>query len=332
MRLYPISVIVCTHNRAELLPRVLGQLRAQDYPAEAFEILVVDNGSTDQTPEVVQRLSAEPGIPIRYLVENRPGVTFARNRGAELARYPYLAYLDDDCSLEPNWLQQLISGFDLDEKVAIVGGQVQLDLDGKPRPAWLGPQSERWLATYNHPGEHPRLLSASGYLIEGNLAITRAAWEMSGGFLGMDQFGSPHMAAEEIIYLLKQIERRGGRIAFVPGALVHHHPGLRPWQWFLKRAYWHGVSDGILDYLLSPRSWLRVGLQTLLDLLAMLAFLGFSGFSLLTFNLASAMYQLLRATARFGKILSQARFAGDWPRVHAWAASHPDRFKNEATL
>ena len=72
MTVRPISVIICTHNRADLLPRVIGQLRTQDYPVDAFEIIVVDNCSTDHTPQVVKRLVAEPGVPVHYVAENRP--------------------------------------------------------------------------------------------------------------------------------------------------------------------------------------------------------------------------------------------------------------------
>jgi len=104
MTIRSITVIVCTHNRAGLLPGILSKLRAQDYFAGAFEIIVVDNGSRDNTAEVVEKLASKPGVPIHYVLESRPGITLARNRGAEIARYPYLAYIDDDCSVEPDWL------------------------------------------------------------------------------------------------------------------------------------------------------------------------------------------------------------------------------------
>jgi glycosyltransferase involved in cell wall biosynthesis len=103
MTVRQISVIVCTHNRATLLPRVIGQIRAQDYPVQAFEIIVVDHRSTDQTPWVVQQLAAEPGVPVRYVLEVRPGVTFARNRGAEEACFPiWLIWMTIVVS-DPDW-------------------------------------------------------------------------------------------------------------------------------------------------------------------------------------------------------------------------------------
>jgi len=74
MTVRPTSIIVCTHNRANLLPRVIGQLRVQDYPRDAFEIIVVDNCSVDQTPQIVGRFVTEPGVPVHDVAENRPGV------------------------------------------------------------------------------------------------------------------------------------------------------------------------------------------------------------------------------------------------------------------
>jgi len=320
-----ISVIVCTYNRSALLPRVIGQLRAQDYPQDSFEIIVVDNCSTDDTPQIVQRFITDQGVSLRYVKENRPGVTFARNRGAEEARHPYLAYLDDDCSIEPKWLSHLVSGFGLDARVVVVAGQIIVDFDNQERPAWLGSKSERWLGAYNFPGSQPRLLEFPLYVCEGNMALSRSAWEAAGGFLGMDQFGSPHVASQENGFLIKQVERQGGTVAFVPDALAHHHPGIPTQRWMLRRAYLHGVSDGYLNYVLYRRSWASVVCNALLNTAAMIVFFSFSAFFFLKIDKATAMYHLLRAIRRLGLVLSELRIVGDWPRVRAWISTNEAR-------
>jgi glycosyltransferase involved in cell wall biosynthesis len=322
MNIRPISVIVCTHNRADLLPGVLNQLRAQDYHAEAFEIVVVDNCSSDRTPEVVERFVAEPGVPVRYIAESRPGITFARNRGAEVSRYPYVAFLDDDCSVEPDWLSQLVSGFDLDDNVAAVGGRVVLDWDQQEEPAWLGPELEPWLAAYSHSGTQPKLLEWKVRIIECNMALKREAWKAAGGFLGMEQFGSKHLAASEVLYLLKQIERQRGKVAYIPGAIAHHHIGQRSRQWMLRRAYWQGVSDGILDYLIKRRSWQSTISRIILDAAAMICFFSLSGISYIKADQAKYMFHLMRAVRRFSLVLSEMRLVGDWARVRSWASAH----------
>jgi glucosyl-dolichyl phosphate glucuronosyltransferase len=312
------SIIICTFNRASLLPKVINNLRAQTYPAEAFEIIVVDNASTDNTRQVIERSNTETGKSVKYVIESRTGITFARNKGAEAARHPYLAYLDDDCSVGTDWLSQLMSGFDLDEQVEITAGQIIVDFKEQKKPVWLGAKSERWLGAYNHPGSQPRLLDNPVYICEGNMAITRQAWEAVGGFLGMDLFSSPHMASQEILYLLEQIKRKGGKIAFVPGAIANHHTDIPTKQWLIKRAFWNGVSSGILEYILYRHSGPSILLNFVLNTGAIFIFFAFSLFSLFRFDQASVMYHLLRAFRRIGLILSEFRLVGDWQRVRSW--------------
>jgi glycosyltransferase involved in cell wall biosynthesis len=302
------------------LATLLNQLRTQDYPKDAFEIVVIDNCSEDHTPQVVEALVARPGVPVRYVREMRLGISFARNKGAELARYPYLAYVDDDCSVGPDWLSQLVQGFDLHDNVVVVGGRVVLDWDCQDKPSWLIPDLEPWLGANKHLGAHPRLMGTMARVNEGNMALSREVWHATGGFLGMDQFGSKHMAAGEVLYLLSKIELQGGKIVFMPGAVVHHHIGLRSQRWMLGRAYWQGVSDGILDYLIHKRSWISATSLALYDSMALIALLGYTGFSYLKVDRARAFYHLLRAIRRFGLILSEMRLAGDWPLAKSWAS------------
>jgi glycosyltransferase involved in cell wall biosynthesis len=316
------SVIVCAHNRADLLPRVIGQLRAQDYPADAFEIIVVDNGSIDNTPQVVKRFSTEPGVSVRYVAESRPGITFARNRGAAEARYPYLAYLDDDCSVEPDWLSQLIHGFDLHTDVVAVGGRIVLDWSHTERPAWLGSGLEPWLGANSQLGFQLRLSEKKIQILESNMALKREAWQDAGGFLGMEQFGSRHMAAGEVLYLLQQLRQQRYQIAFVPQAVAVHRMGTYTRRKFLQRGYWQGISDGIFDYLVYRRSWLSTASHLFLDAAAMAVLLGYACLSYLKADQARGMFYLVRAVRRFSLVLSEMRLVGDWPRIRVWALAH----------
>ena len=321
----PVSIIVCTRNRAALLPRMFDQLCAQNYPQEAFEIIIVDNCSTDGTPEVVQSFIRELDCPLRYVREDRSGVTFARNRGAKEARYTYLAYLDDDCSVGENWLVQLVSGFMLGEQVAVVAGRVDIAYDEQEIPPWLGPVSKRWLAEFNFPASQPILLDNPTYVCEGNMAISKEAWGSVDGFLGMDQFSSPHVASQEIVYLLEKIKRRGGKVAFVPEAIADHHTVIPTRKQLLTRAYFHGVSSGILNYLLKGFSLPAVIFRVVIDVIATFVFILLSFIFLFTFDKASSMDFLLRAAMRLGRALSELRLAGNWRRVRAWMLTQRSR-------
>ena len=322
MTVRPASVIVCTHNRAHLLPNVIARLRAQDYPAEAFEIIVVDNHSSDLTPQTVKQFVTEPGADVRYMAENRVGITFARNRGAEEARHPYLVYLDDDCSVEPDWLSNLIRGFDLRNDVVAAGGRVVLDWSQAPRPSWLGPRLESWLGANGHLGFQPLLLDAKTQIMESNMALKREAWRAAGGFLGMEQFGSRHVSAGEVLYLLQKLRSQGGQIAFVPQAIAVHLMGTYTRSRFLRRAYWQGVSDAMLDSLLSRQSWAAGLLSITSDSAAMLVFIGCTAFSYLASDQSDAFLHFVRAVRRLGLVLSRIHLAGDWSRVRSWHSSH----------
>ena len=318
MKVRSISVIICTHNRSHFLPGVIAEVRAQDYSKEAFEIIVIDNGSTDNTADVVNEVSSEPGVSIHYALEPRRGVTFARNRGAKIAQFPYLAYLDDDCSVQPDWLSALMQGFNLDDDVAVVGGRVVLDWSHTKRPTWLGPDLEPWLAENSNLGTQPLIFGENVQVMEGNMALTREAWQAAGGFLGMEQFGSQNMSAGEVLYLIQKLRQLNYQVAFIPQAVAVHRMGTYTRGRFIQRAYWQGVSDGVLDYLLNRRSWLSTAMQVVVNTAAMIALMGLTCLSYLKADQAKGLYHLMRTIRRFSLILSEMHIVGDWTRVQDW--------------
>jgi GT2 family glycosyltransferase len=313
----PVSVVICTRNRAERLPTVIGLLRAQDYPQQAMEIVVVDNRSTDHTSRVVHRLAAGAGVPVRYVYEGREGITCARNRGAEEGRYSYFACIDDDCSIGPGWLRELMSGFDLDPCVVAVGGLVLVAWDER-RPHWLGPAMDVWLADTSFLGTRRRLLDDDERVVESNTAFERGAWQAAGRFVGMEQFGSQSMAAGEVLYLLHQLRCRGGRVVFVPEAVMYHHVRAPSRRRMIRRAYWQGVSDALLDDLIHERTWLSIAWRSGRDLAALLVLLGLTAVSCLRRNDPRTAFQLARVLWRFGFLLGEIRVVGDWSRVRSW--------------
>jgi glucosyl-dolichyl phosphate glucuronosyltransferase len=131
-----ISIIVPTVNRASLLARSLNSI-AQTVAANSdVEVLIVDNGSTDETASVCGEIAqSHPRICWRYFRDDMPGLLSGRHRGAKEARGEILAYLDDDVLLAPTWLQGLKEAFD-DPKVVLVGGPSLAQYDVKP-PPWL---------------------------------------------------------------------------------------------------------------------------------------------------------------------------------------------------
>jgi len=103
------SIIVATYNRADIIEKTLHGMLNQDYPSD-YEIIVINDGSTDNTNQILQKFSRYKKIRI-YNLEKNSGPALARNIGIKAAKYPIIVIMDDDCIPEKNWLRKLISGF-----------------------------------------------------------------------------------------------------------------------------------------------------------------------------------------------------------------------------
>lgn len=123
-----VSVVVCTRNRADSLQNALQSLLRLAMPdGMDYEIVVVNNNSTDDTSQVVQAVANSTTITVREFIETQPGVVYARNRGVEESRGEWVAFFDDDQLAQKDWLSSLIQLAD-EKQCLCVGGAVLLSL------------------------------------------------------------------------------------------------------------------------------------------------------------------------------------------------------------
>jgi glycosyltransferase involved in cell wall biosynthesis len=123
-----ISIILPTYNRCDMVRRALATIICQETGGEfAYEIVVVDNASTDATRSTIEQVAAESPVPVRYFYESSPGVAFARNCGLANANGDWFAFFDDDELAKPDWLSQLYH-VARETGAPIVGGAMHLDL------------------------------------------------------------------------------------------------------------------------------------------------------------------------------------------------------------
>ena len=176
------SVVVCTRNRQDLLRVALESLARQDYPRDRFEVIVVDNDSTDETPVVTEEFSRRCGN-VRHILEKKLGHCNARNRGWREATGHYVAYVDDDCKMPPQWLAVAQSIVEEIGPGAFGGPYHPFTLTRKP--IWF--KSDYYSSDRGFPAE-----TLTGYdcfrLTGGNLFVRRDLLESLGGFdpkLGM---------------------------------------------------------------------------------------------------------------------------------------------------
>ena len=132
-----ISVVVPTFDRGPQLEPLLTSLLDQDAGALAYEIVVVDNNSTDDTRSIVARVaSRDPRGRLRYVFEPRQGVSYARNTGVAQTTAPIVAFLDDDGVPGRDWVREMKRAFDEHPEVDCIGGRIKPRWV-HPRPSWL---------------------------------------------------------------------------------------------------------------------------------------------------------------------------------------------------
>jgi len=171
-----ISVVICTYDRAQTLRRALDSVIGQDTGGGfSYEIVVVDDGSTDNTGEVVAEAAARAAVPVRCVREGRGrGIAVARNTGVTQASGEWMAFFDDDQLAPPNWIKDLLATA-LDQDARCVGGPRTLDLTPE-QLAVLGPIRRALLGEELYP-ERPMMFEGKRLPTTGNLLIHREVFD-----------------------------------------------------------------------------------------------------------------------------------------------------------
>jgi cellulose synthase/poly-beta-1,6-N-acetylglucosamine synthase-like glycosyltransferase len=212
-----VSVIVPVRDGESTIADCLDSILATDYPADRREILVVDNGSTDGTAALIQTR------PVRYLREQKRGVSNARNRGIAESSGEILAFVDADCLVEPQWLTELVRPFQ-DPEVGSVAG----DLEHAPPTTAAERQAARMLGNW----QRFAFTSNPAYPITANAAYRRDVLERIGPF-------DPHMTrAQDVELGLRFQERSGLRLAYAERATARHRHRSTQRGFFRQQLGW----------------------------------------------------------------------------------------------
>jgi glycosyltransferase involved in cell wall biosynthesis len=177
---YRLSVIMSTFNRCDLLPRAIRSLFVES-TRDLFEVIVVDNGSTDGTAETVRKLRAE-GFPLRRVLEPRKGVGFTRNAGVAASRAPCVALMDDDQEAYPGWAASIVRTFDARPDLAFLAGPVEPLWIGEA-PDWITPAIQGAVSIIEWGGE-PKAIDPRHWMCVpgGNSAYRRDVVNALGGW------------------------------------------------------------------------------------------------------------------------------------------------------
>src|SRR5438309_3929174 len=171
-----VSVVIPTYNRATTLTQAIRSAAAVNYPSDGYEIIVVDNASTDATRQVVKNLQSNvDGRVLRYVSEDRLGLHNARHADARAANGEILVFTDDDATFDPGWLQGYATAFAKHLDMAAAGGPVRPVYDSSP-PQWVldyvGRKKICPILSLMEPYPEFRL-DPKGYFFGVNMAIRR---------------------------------------------------------------------------------------------------------------------------------------------------------------
>jgi glycosyltransferase involved in cell wall biosynthesis len=177
-----VSVVISTYNRSAQLRCTLGALLGQCVDGIRWEVIIVDNNSTDDTPDVVQSYIGRGTTEVTYVFEARQGLAFGRNAGIARARAPLVAFTDDDVRPAPDWLPRIKRCFDEHPAIDFIGGRVLPCWPEEP-PAWLTPDHWSPLALVDYGNEMFVVNQQKPFCLVGaNMAFRREVFDRIGLF------------------------------------------------------------------------------------------------------------------------------------------------------
>jgi len=239
-----VTILICTYNRARLLGPTLDTIAAMVVPPSLrWDVLVVDNNSTDDTAEVVQSRAAAYPVPLRYLFERTQGKSYALNSGLAATQAPIVAFTDDDVRVAPHWLTRIHDAFKT-HKCDYLGGRV-LPWWEAPPPAWVPARNGRLWAPLAILDFGPAPLKFGRRIPLGvNMAVTKAAIDRVGGFdPRMGRQGNTLLGQEQREWCLRA--HAADLVGYyVPDVVVQHWvPRHRLTKRYFRRwFYWRGIS------------------------------------------------------------------------------------------
>lgn len=258
-----LSVVVCTYNRSDILGSCLQSLAAQNAERELFEVVVVDNNSTDRTFEIATSF-AEQFRNFRVIGEPKQGLSNARNRGWLEARGDYVAYIDDDAIAYEGWVSAICDFVGRRPEVGVFGGPFDGFYLSDP-PGWFPPE----YGSLDMGSEERPIAIGKEWIIGLNMVFRKELLPRFGGFsdkLGMN--GTTTAFGEEInLFLL--MHEGGEQIYYVPSVRVRHlvRPEKTSLFYLISAGYLSGRNHGLT---------FRVE-RSLREILASLLFTGVKG-------------------------------------------------------
>jgi len=239
-----LSVVLATRNNASELGVFLESLSRCRAPGD-WEVIVVDNGSTDATRQTVESFGAV--LPLRYCRQPAPGKSISLNHGLRRAQGEIVLFTDDDVEPDPDWLLNHVRAMDAHPGTCMVGGRITVDHDALP--AWLGASFNLrgMLVTEHDLGDAPRPYAAGEHPFGPNMSVRRRCLE------GIEQPWPEHLGpgtalplGDELLFSRKIAARTGENMLYEPSCAVRHRAAPEKIRFLpaLRRCFLGGYVAG----------------------------------------------------------------------------------------
>lgn len=239
-----ITVAIPTYNRASFLRQTLAGIGAQQFPRDHFEVLVIDNNSTDETRAVVGEFASAQPAP-RYILETKQGLDYGRNRAIAEARGEIVVFGDDDILVEPDWLAQIAVPLLADgaaRRIGAVGGEV-IPVFPHGLPDWV----REWHAPLAfRPDAGP--LPAKHCPMGANMAFPKWVFDELGLFhTALDRAAGNYFSGGDS-EMIRRVRAAGYEVWFAPGAAVQHQmPANRTTFRYASRHAFDSARSRVID-------------------------------------------------------------------------------------
>ncbi len=235
-----LSIVVCTYNRDNYIGKTLEHLLDQNIDTTDYEVVIVNNNSTDQTNSICQDfINKHAEAPFHYFIEYNQGHSYSRNRGITESVGEIIAFIDDDAFVYPDFGKNILRYFQSHSEVQVIGGKIIPIYEGAT-PNWMSPFLLPLVSALDM-GNQPKPFTGRKFPVGANIAFRKAVFDQYGLFnvaLGRKGTGLMGGDEKELVYRLKA---NNESIHYVPNVVVDHIiPEKR-----LQLSYIVGLAQGV---------------------------------------------------------------------------------------
>lgn len=242
-----LSVIICTYNREKYIYNALKSIAEQEFPFSDYEIILVNNNSTDNTENICKDFERDyPQVDFRYFIETNQGLSYARNRGIKESLGDVLVFVDDDATVFDGYLKSIVDFFTEYTSVLVCGGPIEPVYESG-KPSWISHFTNQLIGGALYEGDKIKPFKNGKYPGGGNSALRKIAFEKYGLYNpDLGRKGASLIGAEEKDFY-DRMQKDGQPIYYLPQMGIYHYIPEKKvtQQYFNELTYSIGKSERI---------------------------------------------------------------------------------------